>query len=390
MIKLFYSDYSYNEKKSQLKSVNKILDKLDIPYQVIKHERSGTSWDIRKVLNENLNKLDTDDLIILDNYSHFDGNPYNVLSDFPNLQFLIFAFDRTDISNQDLYYNTNNRNYKVVSPEIFDISKIHSFNYYSWNYVNSDDFKISKYLFDSFNLNLKNKKFIAPIGYIRWDRLLTYDMLNVNNHIKDGWVSISTKFNYGDNDYSYLKHQLESYTDVDINGESLNNLLSKIPFSFDRQLDSPSDIEYSIQNSRLELIHRHNSYIGIVNDTAAENKNTFYTSEKLWKPFCTFQFPFIIGNQYCNEFLKDIGFDLFDDIFEIDDINLNLNTHDLIKYQLEKLNVFLSKPNEEIHHIYSKFKHRLVHNYNIMKVYSEHQEINLKKYLNNNYLSRLK
>ena len=390
MIKVFGGEYSINKNESQLKCTTDILDSMNLNYTQVETIRAGETWDIIEILKKHENTLSSNDLIIIDNYSHHDGEPHIKLNEFPNLKFLIFCYDLVnEIQSNDLYYKDYKKNYKIVTPVVFDVNDINSFNYYSWNYIKSKDFEISKYLFDSFQNNLKEKKFIAPFGFLRWDRFLTYQSLYQNNHLDSGWTSFSMKYNYGQKDWSFFENQLIGFdiTESDLDLELLNNIKNNIPFSFDRNTSNEYIKKYSQNsfantNSRLELLFRHNSYVGIVNDTQPSNEIPFYTSEKLWKPFCTFQFPFIIGNLYSYKFLKNIGFDMFEDVFELNLELENIKTKDLVKLQLESLNKFLSKNILEIHEIYQECKLRFIHNYETMIKYGKSQELHLNRYIN--------
>ena len=389
MIKLFGGEYSVNKKESQLKCTKDILDTLNIPYVHVKDIKPHESWDIAEIITQHKDSLNKNDLIVIDNFSHHDGNPNKVLDKFKDLKFLIFCYDLVaGIEEEHLYHNTSEKNYQVVSPVVFDIDNKDSFNYYAWNYSKSTDLDISRYLFDSFSKNLKDKKFIAPFGFLRWDRFLTYQSLIQSNNINDGWVSFSMKYNYGQEDWTFFENQLEGFdiSEDDVDMKLLEETKNKIPFSFDRNTSNDfikkySENSFANSNARLELLYRHNSYVGVVNDTQPANKVPFYTSEKLWKPFLTFQFPFIIGNSFVYKFLKNLDFDLFEDIFEMDVNPIEINTKDLVNTQLDVLNKFLSKDKLEIHEIYQKCKPRFIHNFENMIRYGQLQESHLKEYI---------
>ena len=389
MIKYFGGEYSVNKKESHLKSTKDILDFLNLPYTHVAECNPPNVWNIQDVIRNHKDSLTKDDLIIFDDFCLIDATTADydeILHELKDLSFLIFCYDIVSkITEGDLYYNITEKNYRVISPCVFD-TDVGSFNYYAWNYTKSDDLPISKYLFDSFSDNLKDKKFIAPFGFLRWDRFLTYQSLLKNNNLNDGYVSFSMNHNYGEKNWNFLNDQIlgfDAYGEIDKN--LLEETKKKIPFSFDRNrseeyIKKYSDNSFTNKNSRLELLYRHNSYVGIVNDTQVENKIPFYTSEKLWKPFLTFQFPFIIGNSFTHRFLKNLGLDLFDDIFEMD-ITDTMSTVDLIKVQLECLNKFLSKDKLEIDSIYQKNKFRLIHNFEKIMEYGNSQQNHLKTFL---------
>jgi hypothetical protein len=73
------------------------------------------------------------------------------------------------------------------------------------------------------------------------------------------------------------------------------------------------------------------SLLCLVTETEFNNANqdNFFTSEKTWKPVIGLRPFFIYGQPKLNEYLKQQGFDIFEDIFNYDSINYNLHDYGL-------------------------------------------------------------
>lgn len=71
------------------------------------------------------------------------------------------------------------------------------------------------------------------------------------------------------------------------------------------------------------------SYINLVTETSIYD-DTIFVSEKTWKPFMSGQFGLWLSNPGTVAFLRDIGFDMFDDIFNNHDYDKEVNLNQRI------------------------------------------------------------
>ena len=76
-----------------------------------------------------------------------------------------------------------------------------------------------------------------------------------------------------------------------------------------------------------------NSYLCLVTETefANPNPNNFFISEKTWKPIIGARPFFVYGQAPLRQYLKDSGFDIFEDIFDYNTVDITKG--DLIKMQ---------------------------------------------------------
>ena len=98
-----------------------------------------------------------------------------------------------------------------------------------------------------------------------------------------------------------------------------------------------------------------------------------YTSEKIFRPFYSFTIPIYCGSPFLVKYLKDLGFDLFEDIVDTsydeytDPLERSLR---IIKSISDVNNIDL----ESMHELYLQNKHRLLSNFNKLSELAEIQK----------------
>jgi hypothetical protein len=108
---------------------------------------------------------------------------------------------------------------------------------------------------------------------------------------------------------------------------------------FDRVKPTPKRLppDTDVRNINSEAYS--DSYINLVTETSIHD-GTIFASEKTWKPFMSGQFGLWLSNPGTVEFLRSIGMDMFDDIFNHHnyDSEINLNQRiDMIHSIIDKL-----------------------------------------------------
>ena len=58
------------------------------------------------------------------------------------------------------------------------------------------------------------------------------------------------------------------------------------------------------------------SWVNVVVESIISQNNLFVT-EKTWKAFVNYQIPLVFGCRGINKYLKSLGYDLFEDIFDL-------------------------------------------------------------------------
>lgn len=101
-----------------------------------------------------------------------------------------------------------------------------------------------------------------------------------------------------------------------------------------------------------------NSFMQIVTES---QDHTFFASEKTWIPLF-FNKPFLVAG--CSDFhkkLNDMGFELYDEIFDysFDNVTSIKKRYDMIAYEVSK---FVDKPAEELEALYAKVFEKCVRN----------------------------
>jgi hypothetical protein len=107
------------------------------------------------------------------------------------------------------------------------------------------------------------------------------------------------------------------------------------------------------------------SYISITTETFFQDDNNkdLVFSEKSFKPFYGFNIPLIIGQPTGLKYLKDLGFDLFEDLFEINPTYNKNQIFEQLDKNLEKIKK-ISKL--ELHTFYQNNLTRICHNFDIL------------------------
>jgi hypothetical protein len=163
-------------------------------------------------------------------------------------------------------------------------------------------------------------------------RLFLVNLLEKHNLLNDGYVSVHRKHNP-----MYLKEQLSNRV------KSANNsIVDDIPID--------NDI-VSLGDSNIWNSH----FINVVTETTVHTD--VFISEKTWKPIIGLRPFLILGDFHIYGYLKELGFDTFDDLFGTWYINKNWETRaesiiDILSFYKDK----------DINIIYKKIFPRLKHN----------------------------
>jgi hypothetical protein len=110
-------------------------------------------------------------------------------------------------------------------------------------------------------------------------------------------------------------------------------------------------------------------------------KNDLVLSEKSFKPFFGFNIPLIVGQPTGLKYLKDLGFDLFEDLFDISPKNTKVE----IFQQFDKnLKVIKNMSKLELHNFYVENIQRIEHNFNLLTFRLKEKDIeNINNFLKN-------
>ena len=107
-----------------------------------------------------------------------------------------------------------------------------------------------------------------------------------------------------------------------------------------------------------------NSYfhlVGCTNYKCDRNQVPIYTSEKIFKPYLSWQIPIFFGVPGLYKVLKKLGFDVFEDIF---DMSFDNELNDMKRFELQYKNVkkIAKMSKQEVHNTYRSNLHRIENN----------------------------
>jgi len=201
--------------------------------------------------------------------------------------------------------------------------------------------------------------FLLCQSNIKDNALISHDTLNLNI---EAWRN---------------QYNLSEYSNTDI-----ENWLNSLPLIADRK---DFDTNWAI-NTPYDHIHNQTLF-QIVNETLVkDNLNTsMFYSEKTFRPIAYFQPMVIYGQPGCNKFLKAIGYELYDDWFDLsfDDIEDPVIRYKSLLDAVTDTVEYLKTLNRDDQISWRfKNKEKLIHNFSVM-INSKYSKNKLMKFLRN-------
>lgn len=360
-----------------------LLDRTGLQYQDILFNK--TRWDKPEVelrwedffsFKENRDfvssMLGKDDVLLMDSYfisplSDDNGKRLNILVDeFDCKQIIVFHPD-TAFEADDVFGYNGNPKIKIISPtynDDWDIdTKQSHYNFYLCNSSYQSDKWLSELIASRYADMLRYKKFITHNGVYKGHRTLIYDTLEKNDLLKDTFFSYSAYNIFDDNickqedwdrETKYEEHireflETSKLKDVEsyYSRERHTELLKTLP----KILDYVPNLS-NVDQFAFTLPYTCNSYVEIIGCTTICGGNQVYTSEKIFKPFMSMQIPIFVGQCGLVKILRELGFEMFDDIIDnsYDDIEDNLERMKAVSEEIKKIG---SWSREELHNKYN-------------------------------------
>jgi len=259
-------------------------------------------------------------------------------------------------------------NIEILSPQYYSFKTLsddeckNTFNYYLLNAGKQPLRELSKSFWNYNKNQIRYKKFLFTNGTVKPHRTVMYNFLKESNIIENTLCS-------------YLGYYVNKEKNTDIFDESVMYLSD-----FDKPiyLDTTWDLgEPQSEFTPLGLIS--NCYFDIVSCTHFKNRNTIFTSEKVFRPFLSFVFPIFVGQCGLCSLLRKLGFDLFDDIIDhgYDLENNHSNRIKKLFSEITRLNKF---SNIELWKLYVENERRFLYNFNLLEELANRQINILKQY----------
>lgn len=205
-------------------------------------------------------------------------------------------------------------------------------------------------------------------------RLFCYKIIKENNMLDDGY-------------FSYLDYAQQ----LDTECESFINLLGMGDEDNYKKFLNTLEIPYMLDNYKNDddistlhplwgsfppfmnpILYSSNSYINITTETNSfiSTQNDISISEKTYKPFISCNIPLIVGQPGIYPYLRDCGFDMFDDFFDNSPCTTQSDMLNQIEFNFKKIKNITMK---DLHEFYIANLHRINHNFNIItfKLYDD-------------------
>lgn len=341
-------------------------------HHISHHNTNGDTTRVffDKHIDSNFNiKLKEKSILLIDSeYIFFGGNDDDTIIKINITKLNNSLFDKIIVMSKDHFIHENYENGKVeiYSPnQLSDYSGTlnKKFNFYLINAGYNDVRNTSQKLFDYFKYSQKEKKFSLLMGSFKPFRTLLYNSLKKNNILNNMYISYMA-YDKNIKEETFQTHFFKNYNfdrekllDI-ISHEDFKNLKKDLPLSLDGNYGENNfsilpPLNY-LSNTYVQIIdcHTHSSYL--------------YTDEKIFRSFLCFNIPIFFGPKGIHQLLKNYGFDLFEDIF---DLNRDNDDDDIERFKasLENVKKIQSMTKNELQFLYIINKERLQNNFNRLK-----------------------
>jgi hypothetical protein len=332
-----------------------------------KDDGAFSNETIERVLQENteikifafdLDCFEADNKNALLSYDEYLCNKY------PNVFFIFFYHEL------DLTFILNNSAKKLSNV----IYVLNSFNTNEFDNLNTKVFPyylINSYLqknydmmFDLYKQNYqlrKYKKYNFLNGVHKPHRYAAYQLIKKHNLLEEGFFSYLDYTNFTKQE-SYLQ-QTAQFLNMSLD-EFKNDLsTTEIPYLLET-FESHDQPGIFATPFLIPPIYSWQSYISITSETNyIESSNIVSLSEKSFKAFAGFNIPLLYGQPSITDYLKNLGFDMFDDLFDNTTVNNKAHTFEKLDRNLQ---VIKNMSLEELHKFYVNNFDRIQHNFKLM------------------------
>lgn len=279
---------------------------------------------------------------------------------YPNVFFIFFYHELDVILDNNI--PTNGQANVIYIVNSFAINNPHHvsrvFPYYLVNSYLQKNYGIMMSLYTP-NANLRKfKKYNFLNGVHKPHRFMAYDLIKKNDLLDDGFFSY-LDYPHHLQDYDYKK-QTSDWLGIGL--EEFEDYLTnfKIPYLLEtyEPVDQPGIFPTPFINPQ---IYSWQSYVSITSETySIINSDIVSLSEKSFKAFAGFNIPLIYGQTHLYDYLRDFGFDMFDDFFDNSKVLTKEEMITQLDNNLKKLKNISMK---ELHEFYVKSSDRIFHNF---------------------------
>lgn len=321
----------------------------------------SNDWNIKSFINN----IDDSSIIFVDFVTE-SGNFYSssveirdgIKKELPNCEVICIS----DVIGGDLKSFAEKNNLKILNSPFLSFYGFLGFTEDSFSLFVNNQFSLLK---DFRFTSKRNHLFTSRNGRFNSHRVYTIYKL-FKEELNDNLV---TALFYQDISYdSSLKNIDTEYLEK-IDKEFYETKISpRIPITIDN-LVSWEDGGYDLKGDMHHNLDFFDSYIDLVTENVCNTPNNEYElvtmTEKSIKPLLYYQIPLYVTQQNHAKYLKELGFDLFEDVFPIDyDLKSDVNRIDSI------VNLIKEKKNFDFQTFFEENKDRFLNNRNLCIKYA--------------------
>jgi len=221
-------------------------------------------------------------------------------------------------------------------------------NYFNYRAPKQEYFKHIDFITDTFINNIRQKKANLIIGVDKIERLEIFKYVYNINLNKDFYLA-----------YSGFT---STYTNDEISDSLVKFKKEKIPLI----LDTPFELSEmgSVNVEMPPIPFTLNSYVSCILETQILLDGTIHLSEKSYNPFISKNIPLILGSGGINEYLRDEGYWLAEDLFDLKPKNTRTEIINQYKKNLDIINKMSYK---ELHDYYIHNIKHIIRNFKVIE-----------------------
>ena len=227
------------------------------------------------------------------------------------------------------------------------LSKTYNLNYYRYRAAKEDYFSSIENIVPHFWGNLRQKKCNLIIGVDKIERLEIFKYTHNIGLDKDTYLAYSGfASNYDDSEISPKLREWKS---------------KNIPTILDTSFKKSQEGTVNPQIPPIPFCL--NSYVSCIMETQILEKPYVHLSEKSWNPFISMNIPLILGSEGINDYLKEMGFWMANDLFDLSFVRGKTN---ILKQYKSNLDIINKMSKLELHDYYTNNYRSIERNYNLM------------------------
>jgi hypothetical protein len=305
---------------------------------------------------------------IFEDCTLFENKYADYLSErYPNIKFIVLTdetfmqYTHKCFKNKNVFYIINSlQNPYEFIPTVSSMERVA--NYYIINtYLQENYNRFLNSLFHQTHNLVREKKYNFFNGIHKPHRLKCYEIIKKNNMLSDGYFSY-VDFACFKNDESQYQ-QFVDFLEIESTTSYLDYLKQfEIPYLCDTTDVNPNVFvafaippQYSLQ-----------SYVSITTETyffENQNAKNVNFSEKSLKAFYGFNIPLILGQPTSIRYLKDLGFDMFEDLF---DLTPKYTRKEIFEQFDNNVKIIKNMSKDTLHDYYVKNTNRISNNFEVL------------------------